>query len=326
MLYTGNYKNHQMITWLINLNCNFNCSYCHQQAQNKTLTPINISLLSDGLTTLGKDWVFLLTGGEPFLEPNFIEICREITKDHFLAINTNLSTENIFEFGEQVDPKKTIFINAAVHIKEREKTDEKLQAYIEKMRYLQDRGFHMIAYYVAHPNILHRMKSDVDYLKYSGIKNVRLKIFRGVYQGIYYPAAFTDEQKDFIRTFEADWPEFELLNEIPSFKSKLCHAGRRFFVMHRNGDLRRCSQIYEKYGNLFKKKVNFDSDPKPCPTSFCSSTYEGIRNTGSETGKVNFLDNLMLVNKYQRLKRVITDPKRILQLKDKIIEYKSHPK
>jgi len=289
------------------------------------MPPINVSNLSEGLTTLGKDWIFLITGGEPFLEPNFIEICEEITKNHFLAINTNLSLNSTFEFGDRIDPKRTIFINAAVHITEREKIDRNLKSYIQKILYLQEKGFDIIAYYVAHPDILHRMKSDIDYLNSKGIKKVRIKIFRGVYQGKYYPASFTEEQGNFIRTFEADWPELALLDEIPSLKGKLCHAGRRFFLMYRNGDLKRCSGIFTKHGNLFENRADFDAVPKPCPSSNCGALYEGIRNSLSETGNVTFIDSLQLLKRYQQFKNVVETPSKILQIKDKIIMHKALP-
>ena len=325
MLYTGNFKDHQMITWHINDNCNFRCNYCDEWLRNRIPSSINISKLSDGLTTLRKDWIFLITGGEPFLESNIIEICQEITKNHLLAINTNLSLNNIFEFGDQIDPKRTIFINAAVHITEREKTDKDLKAYVQKVHYLQDRGFDIIAYYIVHPDILNRMKSDIDNLKSKGINKLRIKIFRGVYQGKYYPVSFTEEQDNFIRAFDADWPELALLDEIPSLKGKICHAGSRFFYMYRNGDLKRCSGVFKKHGNLFEKKVRFDVDPKPCPCSNCAALYEGIRNSISETGNVKFIDGLLLRKRYLQLKSVVTAPHKILKLKDNFIRHKALP-
>ena len=325
MLYTGSFKDHRMITWLINDVCNFRCDYCHTWLSSKTQEPIKVSKLSGGLRTLGNDWVFLISGGEPFLEPNFIEICQEITKNHFVALNTNLSLNNIYDFADQVDPERTPFINAAVHIIEREKTDKNLEAYIEKVHYLQERGFHTIAYYIVHPNLLHRMKSDIDSLKSRGIKKLRIKMFRGVYEGKYYPASFTEEQGEFIRTFDADWPELALLDEIPSLKGKLCHAGGRFLFMTRNGDLRRCSGIFNKYGNLFENKVLFDDSPKPCPSSNCAALYEGVRNSTSETGKVSFIDALQLPKRNHQLKSFVSSPGKLLKLKEKVITRKALP-
>ena len=314
-----------MITWHLNDNCNFRCEYCHTWLNTITPPPIKVSRLAEGLKILGKDWVFLLSGGEPFLEPNFIEICHELTKKHFLALNTNLTLDNIYDFADQVDPKRTIFINAAVHILEREKTDKNLDAYSEKVRYLQDRGFHTIAYYIVHPNLLHRMKADIDHLKSRGIKKVRIKMFRGVYDGKYYPASYTEEEGEFIRTFDADWPEFALLDEIPSLKGKLCHAGGRFLFMTRNGDLRRCSGIFNKYGNLFENKAIFDDPPKPCPSSNCAALYEGVRNSTSETGKVSFIDALQLPKRRHQLKGLVNSPGKLMHLKDKVIIRKALP-
>lgn len=325
MLYTGDFKDHRMITWHINDICNFRCDYCYEWLKNKTPPPINLPKLSESLRALGKDWIFLLSGGEPFLEPNFIEICQEITKNHLLAINTNLSLENTFEFGDRIDPKRTVFINAAVHITEREKTDKNLQAYCKKSIYLQNKGFNIIAYYVVHPGLLGRMKTDIDNLKARGIDKVRIKMFRGVHEGKYYPASFNKEQGNFIRSFEADWPELALLDEIPSLKGKLCHAGRRFYYMYRNGDLKRCSGVFKKYGNLFENTIRFDPDPKPCPVSNCAALYEGIRNSISETGKVKFIDGLQLLKRYQQFKGLVATPGKIRQLKEKILIHQALP-
>jgi hypothetical protein len=152
-----------------------------------------------------------------------------------------------------------------------------------------------------------------------------LKIFRGVYHGKYFPVSFTEEEDNFIREFEADWPELALLDEIPGFKGSLCHAGDRFFYMYRNGDLKRCSGVFKKYGNLFKKNVKFDVDPKPCPRSNCAAVYEGIRNTTSETGHVKFIDGLLLRKRYCQIKSVVMTPRKILKLKNNIIRQRALP-
>ena len=105
MIYTGEHKDKKMITWTINEICNFNCSYCTQWHNKKEgIKPIDISKLSESLHYLDKDWLFLITGGEPFLEKNFIKICEEITKRHYISLNTNLSTTNFFYFADKINP------------------------------------------------------------------------------------------------------------------------------------------------------------------------------------------------------------------------------
>lgn len=156
------------IKWNMNSQCNFQCHYCISAKDlnnNPTIKPIDISKLSEALNFLKGNWHIGITGGEPFLEKDIIDICRVITKKHYLSLLTNLSTKNVYHFADHIDPNKVIYINAAVHIIEREKRDIKLNAYIEKMLYLQKKGFNINALYVAHPVLFDRIKADIAYLK-----------------------------------------------------------------------------------------------------------------------------------------------------------------
>jgi MoaA/NifB/PqqE/SkfB family radical SAM enzyme len=290
------------------------------------LKPVEITKLTEGLNYLQKDWMFLITGGEPFLENNFVDICYEITKNHYISLNTNLSTQNIFDFADKIDPERTVFINAAVHIIEREKNDLELKLYIEKILYLQKKGFNIIAYYIAHPILFTRIKSDIEYLKSQGVQKVRIKIFRGIYNNKYYPAAYNSEEKIFLQSMEADYPEFGLLGKIPSFYGNLCQAGQKFFVMDRSGNLRRCSSLLKYYGNLFDKSIKYDIQTLPCPLRNCGAVYEGIRNGLPAKGKISPIDRLGVIEKYIRFKRVIKDPKKLIKLKERAIEYFSQHK
>jgi hypothetical protein len=94
------------------------------------LEPINLNILSDSLDYLDKGWLFHISGGEPFLDNNFVDLCGVITNKHYLSINTNHSTSNVFDFANKIDPNKTLFISSSVHITEREKRDVKLNSYI----------------------------------------------------------------------------------------------------------------------------------------------------------------------------------------------------
>lgn len=219
------------ITWLINEQCNFHCDYCIQGIVGKKseLKPIDIIRISESLNCLRGEWHFIINGGEPFLEKNFTEICREITKKHYISIITNLSTENVFDFADHIDPGKCRFIHASVHITERKKRDPKLSLFIEKMIYLQDKGFNITAFYVTHPLLFERIKSDIAYLKSNGIQRTSIKIFTGMYNGKYYPSSFNSEQKEFLEGMEAEYPELEILNKSYNFYGQLCLAGQCFF-------------------------------------------------------------------------------------------------
>lgn len=286
MIPTESYR--QRITWIINQQCNFHCEYCTQWHNNaEVLKPIDINRLYQGISSLKGDWQFHITGGEPFLEKNFINICQEITQKHFLSLATNLSTKNVFDFADNINPAKCVFILAAVHIAEREKKVNGLQEYIDKIIYLQKKGFDIIAYYVLYPALFDRVAADVEYLKKHGVKKVWIKVFTGWFDGKFYPSAYDIEQKQFIDNLEADHLEYEILNRPHKYHGQLCLTGQRHFLMDRNGNLKRCHSTLKSYGNFFHKSIWIDDKPSPCPKKKCfACPYEGIENI--LTGRGNF--------------------------------------
>jgi hypothetical protein len=255
------------------------------------------------------------------LEKNFIEICKEITKKHYLSLNTNLSTSNVVDFAYNINPEKSLFINAAVHITVREKKDKELTSYTEKMLLLQKMGFNVIAYYVVHPSLLSRVKSDMAFLLSKGIQKVRVKVFRGVYMGKYYPFSFSTAEKKYIEDMDGDFPEFEILNKVHNYKGQLCRAGQRFFFMDRTGNLKRCSSLNRRYGNLFEKRIIYDTELRPCPIRKCGCPYEGIRNKLSRKGDICALLKETIIEKSLKFNKVMKDPRLLKKLKEKGIEY-----
>lgn len=271
------YGNRNVIKWLINDQCNFQCNYCNKLNYNKqNLNPIDTIKLAESLDYLKGDWQFDVSGGEPFLEKNFVDISRELTKKHYMGLLTNLSSSSVFDFADHIDPVKCLFVNASVHITEREKRDIHLNHFIKKMLYLQKKGFNVVAIYVAHPSLFSRIKNDISFLKSNGVQKVSIRIFFGMFDGNYYPVSYNIEQIKFLESMEADYPEFEILNRSNNHYGQFCHTGQRSFVMDREGNLYRCLSVAENYGNLFEKSIDFDFQTKPCPVTVCCCPFEGI--------------------------------------------------
>jgi MoaA/NifB/PqqE/SkfB family radical SAM enzyme len=311
-----------MITWLINEQCNFQCSYCLQKNEKtNSLSLINISKLTESLQFIGSDWIFHITGGEPFLERNIVDICTEIVKKHYLSINTNLSTNNIIEFGNKVDPNRTLLINASVHISEREKRDVNLVSYIDKILFLQKKGFNVIAYYVVHPDLLKRITEDVLFLRQNGVKNVRLKAFKGFFEGRYYPSSYGIDERKLFEVFDIDYPEHRILDESSRYQGLLCKAGQKFYLMDRNGNLRRCTSLYKSYGNLFDRSQVIDPKPKPCPIAYCSCHYEGLRNCLFLKGSYVSILNESFIEYMFLAKRIIKNPFLLKKVRQRILNH-----
>lgn len=111
------------LMWQPNFKCNLNCTYCIIKDSRKTakVSKINISALIKTLNKTNKIFNIDFGGGEPFLIPNLIEACKEITKNHYVSITTNLTSGKIKEFSEKIDPERVEYIYSSLHIKELER-------------------------------------------------------------------------------------------------------------------------------------------------------------------------------------------------------------
>jgi len=64
---------------------------------------------------------------------------------------------------------------------------------------------------------------------------------------------------------------------LPSFKGKICLAGKSFVVMNSNGDVCRCVDEKTHYGNLFQEKLKLLENPVSCNKNYCSCPYVSYR-------------------------------------------------
>jgi MoaA/NifB/PqqE/SkfB family radical SAM enzyme len=270
------YFNHQpkTITWYINEHCNYQCSYCDvwKSENNKKNQHINIQKLEKGLELLEAGWRFCITGGEPFLEKNILEICKTICQKHQLAgILTNLSLVDVDDFSSTIPPEKCGFIDVSVHISEREKRDKKLESFLKKILFLQHKGYDIQATYVAYPELFDRIEADFLMLKNKGIKNLKVKNFVGVYDNKQYPASYIRIQRQTMLKLGMDDLEKAVLFNKHHYLGRLCSAGNRFFAMDREGNLKRCAGSTLDYGNIFDKTMRIDGKIRACdvPSHFC---------------------------------------------------------
>ena len=74
----------QEITWKINHICNFDCIYCYCSKSERLQIPklLNSSYSERAVqffNSFENPIKINLTGGEPFLFPNFVNLCKNIT-------------------------------------------------------------------------------------------------------------------------------------------------------------------------------------------------------------------------------------------------------
>lgn len=269
-------KDDRTITWQINNLCNFNCPYCGKFTNDDPdvykYSPRHIAECFDKTK---KNWHIIITGGEPFLHKNLIEICSLLTKNHYISINTNLSSPKIFEFADKIDPAKVLVINASIHFsvrKERNILDE----YIKHFIYLQEKGFKIIGSYVVYPDMLDQYKNDFEYLHSKGLKLISSKLFHGEYNGKTYPEAYSESELNDLTKYMSSEIEMPEYIKYTHFKGMNCSTGRKMLSLLPNGNLERCLSDKTPLGNFFTGKYKLPLFDKKCITEICTCPYQAM--------------------------------------------------
>ncbi len=228
--------------------------------RNGRIAPINISALINSLEKAKKTFKISFTGGEPFLIPNLVDASVEITKKHFVSLDTNLITGKTMEFAEKISPQRVVRITASLHIKELERLNL-VDKYIDTYQLYRKRGFRIRAWEVAYPALL----GEADkYKKYFHERGVELYFmpFIGYYNGKLYPESYTSEE---FQIFSLDNSCCEGFNS----KGKICNTGYNIGIVSPRGDISPCYQRRsEEMGNIYGE-IKFADKLTTCPFSFC---------------------------------------------------------
>jgi MoaA/NifB/PqqE/SkfB family radical SAM enzyme len=277
--------------WHLLHTCNFRCEYCFCSPEllgRKLHTYASPQIWTAAFEATGMRWLIHMTGGEPTIYPEFVELCEGLTRAHMISLNTNLSNPCIKEFARRIDPKHVSFINAGFHAEERE-ARQGVERYFDHARCLQDSGFRIITTVVATPPVVARFAEFQAQFAAHGLW-LAPKVLRGEYRGRRYPQGYSPADRASLRSAiirarehyqsRLDWPgargwpsidvlsDDELLASMPSFGGQPCSAGMKFVGIAPNGDVHRCSKK-TLLGNLLLGTLRLRSGPTPCDTTYC---------------------------------------------------------
>ncbi|MFO7790089.1 MAG: radical SAM protein [Bacteroidales bacterium] len=288
------------INWEITRKCNFTCPYCINDEQSKYIKEPHLSQenIINVFDKTGISWLILITGGEPFMSPGFVDLCEGLQKKHHLQITTNLSSPGVYDFANRINPDKVFVISASFHVIEREKRNM-VKDFTDKCQYLQDKGFKVLANYLAYPPLLNRMEDDLIFLNKHGIGTFVLT-FRGKYNGKIYPEAYNSNNIDTIikHTIEPDI-EYHVSHKTLNYYGQYCEAGSKYFHINTNGDISRCATLTKKTGNIFSDPIPVDNSPAPCIANNCRDAYIGAAAVKKQ--KANNIKCLLEKRKYRKL-------------------------
>lgn len=255
--------------WHLTNRCNFDCAYCHPQIKTvlnrKDLNEPLAEFITTRFNELGTTCLIHMSGGEPFLFPDFVRLASGLTQQHFISINTNLSLPNVDTFATQIDPLRVVKIAAALHIEERERLNYSLDDFVNKVALLIRSGFPISILYILYPPLLSRAAADIATINRLGPYDLQAKVFKGIYQGQRYPEAYSGDARELVAELSGSYPNNQqYISGDTSFKGLDCSAGRNSFKILVNGEVRRCASVPHSYGNIYNGTFLPSRVDKPC--------------------------------------------------------------
>lgn len=271
------------ILWDLLKPCNFSCDYCY--SERLTLRPRqradrSLHDMLDAFAAHLPGWNVNISGGEPLIHRDCVDIVAGLVRrGHRVGLYTNLSmSSKLVDLCERVDPVGMEFINAGVHAMQRVDKDPELETFAHDFNYVKAAGFPIHASYIIHPENLHRVRNDVLRLRGDGV-DLRIQVFRGMWRGATYPAAFSDEQLAFVRQWEASLDRGRVVRLDYTADGASCLAGMVYLEMDPNGDCWRCgsyrSMRRQPLGNLFDGTLRVRPGSTRCTMWACLSCRQG---------------------------------------------------
>jgi MoaA/NifB/PqqE/SkfB family radical SAM enzyme len=291
--------------WRLLNTCNYRCAYCFSDAAvlgEKLRSFASPETWETAFNTSGKTWLLHMTGGEPSIYPNFVELCHRLTRRHYISFNSNLTNASIADFAKRLDPSRVSFINAGLHLAERE-TRSGNSRFLEHAELLRKREFPIVVSLVATPAALERYSDAISLLDGAGLFPIP-KLLRGAFDGRNYPEAYTEVDRTRFRAYAAQarraydgilaerseaftinmFEDDEFLGGQPDFTGRSCEPGRRFVRLNPDGEVFRCSQK-TRLGNLLDGTFVPTGQASPCDTSYCFYFCQKYASDGAQTTK-----------------------------------------
>ncbi|MFA5856480.1 MAG: radical SAM protein [Candidatus Pacearchaeota archaeon] len=274
------------IPWEINNVCNFKCPYCNWIEDNKNIKPYdknNLEKVMKFFNSLDES-IITISGGEPFLYPNFIELIEKLSKKHLISIFTNLSSEKIEEFSKKIPIKRVSNIRASMHLTELNHLNYK-KRFIENFKILKNKGFNINASVVMWPPIFPKFKKIYNEFAKENIFLIPVS-FQGEFNKKTYPDSYSKKELDIIKRYwfltnkkigiRVEDPSADISTGEVSFIGELCNTGMNRIVIRKDGTITRCWSDKKIIGNIFNEdNIVLDKFPSECKCKTCLCPWEG---------------------------------------------------
>jgi MoaA/NifB/PqqE/SkfB family radical SAM enzyme len=263
------------ISIIPNWGCNYHCTYCfaykpkdRSEYRNHTAAEWEKALHSI-YQRYGKCQL-LLTGGEPLMYKDAVDLVINLTKYHYVSLGTNLSIAGgalkriLHEANiENLD------ISPSFHLEH-----TSIDVFIEKCLSIKEHGISVYSSAVCYPKYLPEMVKIKNKFEERGLW-IGFFPFIGSYQGRTFPDEYSKEELEILGKLPG-WHEAmksETRDEhitLPRVKGVLCYTGVKFIFVNPYGDVTRCIPVNRILGNIFDPKLSLPQKPSPCPVDVCN--------------------------------------------------------
>lgn len=272
------------IVWQFNGNnahCNFRCPYCYQPNgfHRGHHFMYDVETWRDAFLKQFRNrrLNFYLSFGEPTLAEAFNDVVRMVESvPHWeMVVLTNLSVDLESVYKRSICKEGRFAIAASFH-----PTGMTLDSFLHRVRFARKFGVEIPVVYVMYPKQMQAFHDEYFPAFQREHVFVHVRRFRGLYQGIHYPSAYSqDDLHGMARYMDGNAIRYMLKDEVST--DKLSFASCSYLGMSNNGDFWACPDWAGKslnMGNLFDGSANISTGPIRLGGYFSDGTTDGIAN------------------------------------------------
>jgi len=254
-------------SWIINYSCNYRCPYCvfepcREYVLKKEKYFSKEQILSAWAHIRDKygEAIIDISGGEPTIYPDFLNIVKELSTLHRISLNTNLSIAADYIINNLDSSRVSLSVSFQPFF-------EKITDMASKLNLLKTMHWNIQVACVAWPPLINNLENYYAFLRSFNFKAIP---FRGVYDGKIYPFDYTPEEKDIIDKYIARREGVKFSTEPAKVNGRICRAGQIFANIMPNGEVLRCGSGQELiYKNFFDGNFAFLDRPASCKAEYC---------------------------------------------------------
>lgn len=275
-----------VVSWNMNTTCNYRCTYCTQRfIDDRGRWAKDVPRFIAGFAKhLVGQWEIKMSGGEPFLHPEFLDIVRALRQqNHLISVVTNFSSkwEKLAQFIDAANTNLRT-LSCSLHLEYNQKP-EALQNFIDKCRQVLQ-VFHTHPDLYTHASLCVTCVATRDNLPILADLQKRFQE-----NGIVFKVQPEKQGREVIDYAPHEIDQLIALgghnqtgNIAPDFGGQPCWAGSKYFILDDQGQAYRCYPArryrFESLGNFLDDSFQLNLEAKPCLYRYCNCTVPIARN------------------------------------------------